>query len=125
MREQISDRDTLTISAAPLRQPVCHEVIEGECSGIDGAHRQRRRGNHLGQRRKIEDRLVGRGSGIGQVRQSAKRFAPEDLAPTADFDDGGGKGVRRDRGLEKTGGGRKSDSARPYLDNAPRLTTSR
>ena len=108
MSEQIPNRHRFTVGPSPFRQPRPHGVLETQHAIIDSMHRQRRRGDDLGERRKIVDRAVGRFWSARLVRERAERSPPEGAFHPSDFDRRGGERAIADALQENLGGASKS-----------------
>ena len=112
MGEEIAQPHVRAILAAPFREMARNEIVEREHPALELLHRQRRRRDHLRQRGEIEDRVVGCDGGVGVVRETAERLAPEHLPGAADLNDCGRKGAVGDGVLEHPPGGGEAQGTR-------------
>ena len=116
MLEQIRERDSLAIRAAPRRAVVGDHASSSASGPARRPHRQRRRRDHLGQRREIEDRVERRRRRAGVVGERPNGLR-QSVRGAADFDDGRGKAraasaesMRRATALMRAASGRSGTS---------------
>ena len=63
MREEVADGDVGAIRAFPCGDAIADSIVDAEHPSLHLLHDERRGREHLGQRRKVEDRVLGRRRG--------------------------------------------------------------
>ena len=100
VRQQRAEPDVFAIFAPPLRNPLSNRLLELKTAAVHQPHHQRRRGNHLGERGEIEDRVLLRERRLRIAIEPAERLLRQNAPVRPHFENGGGKGTVVDAALD-------------------------
>ena len=100
MREEIPDGDVIAIRTAPGRHVLAHRIVQGDLPTFDELHHHRGGREYLGQRREVEDGVVGGRRRPRLVRERTEGLSVEHTVRPPHLDDGGRADARTNRVVE-------------------------
>ncbi len=95
MRHQMTQGD-IGFAALEFGEVLGDAIVDAESAPLEKLHQDRRRGDHLGERGDVEDRVERHGFAPGRERAEPVGFAVEDTALVADNQDRSGQAVVAD-----------------------------